>query len=1001
MLFQVLGPLGVDVDGTSVVIGGVRPRALLTALLLEPNTVVSRRRLASAVWGDDLPKAVDSALHTTVARLRRALGPAGAAVLTRTPGYLLQVDDDAVDATRFEALHGSARAMAAKDPPGALRLLDEALALWRGPAYAEFAHTFARATALHLEELRLCALEERLALLLRCDRVAEAVAGAREMAARHPLRSGPAEVLMRGLHATGETSAALAVFRRHRETLAEQIGLEPSFGLRDLEASLRREQRARDAPAGLSPADLESWPGWTRPPGGVAPPAVGSEAAPPPSLPVPVGQSRVRVGALPWRPPAPVGRDVELARLRRLLATRRLTTVVGPAGVGKTSLALELAHGLAAEGASIWWLDLSAVPPGDVVTAVADAVGVSVADVADRTGALCRALTGRRGLLCLDGAERVRDAAAGVIDRLADALPDLRVLVTSREPLALRAELTCDLRPLAVPPDADASDPAVWWFADRAGGLDLGRPGTTRLVADLCRLLEGLPLALELAAAATTELGLARVAEELGSRLERLDGEPAATRRGAALRGVLAWSYDTLAADERLLLARLAAFPGACSLDQIEAVCTDRYLPPARTAPLIARLVARALVQTGAGRFRLVQAVRGYAREQLAAVGAELALRDRHARDTAARLAIWRPQLWGENEAAAVAVLTGLAGDLHAAWRHAARHDRELALLLAADVFDFAYARQRLDMLTWGAWAVSWNLDHANLSRAFAAAAAAAWSAGRVAEARDLARQGIVVAGVEQPPAAARPLAVSADIAMFEGRVGDALAQYRTAAALHRASGAHVEALLAEISVLQILVAADPTTVTRADVDDLLAEAHRSGNTSVLSRAYHIAGEAASDEPERAQLAFSAAVHHGMQSDNRRSVLSARTSSVSLAALTGPPVPALEQFNDILDQWEGQGNEATLWLVMACLVVLLARLDAHDDAATLAGAVLEVRERQPLLVRHLARLDTALDEVRRRLGSDRTADLLEHGSTLALPAALAHARRAVHAAWPE
>ncbi|WP_345605011.1 AfsR/SARP family transcriptional regulator [Pseudonocardia adelaidensis] len=236
-----LGPLEVSGGGATVP-RGAGPRALLTALLLPPNSVVPGYRLAEAIWGTDPLDRIDNALHQAVTRVRRALGPAGAAaVVTRSPGYLLVVGAASIEAACFEAQYRGALARAAADPGAAVDMLEEALAWWRGPAYAEFADGFARPAATHLEELRLAAREDRAGLLVACGSTAEAVAAASDLAAENPLRERPVELLIRALYAAGRTADALAAFRRHREHVARELGLDPSRGLRELEARILRD----------------------------------------------------------------------------------------------------------------------------------------------------------------------------------------------------------------------------------------------------------------------------------------------------------------------------------------------------------------------------------------------------------------------------------------------------------------------------------------------------------------------------------------------------------------------------------------------------------------------------------------------------------------------------------------------------------------------------------------------------------------------------------------
>ncbi|HEV2892472.1 MAG TPA: BTAD domain-containing putative transcriptional regulator, partial [Actinomycetota bacterium] len=329
----ILGPLEVRVAGRPFPVPGARQRALLAALLLRRGTVVPVDRLVDEVFGEAPPRAARNALQTYVTRLRQSLGPAAAAVATRAPGYVLELPGDAVDAEVFAALLGQARV--AGTPSAALALLDQALGLWRGPAYAEFASTAARGEALRLQELRLAAEEDRAVLLLRLDRVAEATAALEAIAAREPWRERAVELRVTALAQAGRTGHALAAFAGYRDRLRDELGLDPSPRLRRLEEQVLRGTLAPVAPA--------------RSGHGRRPPAA--------------------------RPTSFVGRERELALVGEAIAAAPLVTLVGPGGVGKTRLAQEVAD----LQDPVWWVDLAPLRDPDAVAyAVAEAAGVDV-----------------------------------------------------------------------------------------------------------------------------------------------------------------------------------------------------------------------------------------------------------------------------------------------------------------------------------------------------------------------------------------------------------------------------------------------------------------------------------------------------------------------------------------------------------------------------------------------------------------------------------------------
>jgi predicted ATPase len=306
------------------------------------------------------------------------------------------------------------------------------------------------------------------------------------------------------------------------------------------------------------------------------------------------------------------------------LATRRLVTVVGPGGVGKTRLMIEAGHQHMRRGGTAWWADLTTVEPKRLVPALSEATGVELQLADDPTAALCAALRTRRGLLCVDNAEHVLDALAPVLEALLASAPELVVLVTSRERVALDGECVRMLAPLPLPQGADRTNPAVRLFVERAPGLaqqDLA-DDDVGLVALICRRLDGLPLAIELGAARAAAFGLSELAGRLGQRLDLLaGGRRTAATRHRTLRAVVDWSHGLLTPAEAGLFHRLAVFPGAFSLDQVETVCADELISRPAVAGLLARLIEQSLVQSARGRLWLLETLRAYAGEQLDASG--------------------------------------------------------------------------------------------------------------------------------------------------------------------------------------------------------------------------------------------------------------------------------------------------------------------------------------------------------------------------------------------
>ncbi|WP_407566688.1 BTAD domain-containing putative transcriptional regulator [Polymorphospora sp. A560] len=617
MQFGVLGPLAVTTDaGGPVTVPGAKVRALLADLLANRNQVVSADRLIDDLWGDAPPANAAGALQVRVSQLRKALDDAepGARDLveSRPPGYVLRTT--AVDADRFAELSGA----------GDVERLAAALELWRGEPYADIADAeFVRAEATGLAERRL-AVHERLAdaRLARGehDLVAADLAA---LVARYPLREGLRALHLRALYAAGRQSEALDSYADLRDRLADELGLDPGPDL----VALHRRILAQDA-------------GLSAPPRSAPPAAALVMPGPPPAA------ALVR-NSIPARLDELVGRAEALTELRVLLAGRRLVTLVGPGGVGKTRLATEAAReaGTAPDGVDgpvfpdgVHLVELAALPAGD--PGVADRV-LAALDVHESTGAggaaggrLLAALRHRRLLLVLDNCEHVVEPAADLVARLLRDAPGVTVLATSREPLGLTGELLWDVPPLAVPADDGDVDAvrrsaAARLFAARAAArqrdfrLD---ERTAPAVARLCRRLDGLPLALELAATRVRSLGLAGVVDRLDDRFGLLATSARdVPARQRTLTAVIGWSWDLLDDRERAVLARLAVFGDGCTLDAARAVC-------AADSDVLGRLVDRSLLvldeTAGGPRYRLLESVAAFALERLADADA---VRARHA----------------------------------------------------------------------------------------------------------------------------------------------------------------------------------------------------------------------------------------------------------------------------------------------------------------------------------------------------------------------------------
>ncbi|MGW3322660.1 BTAD domain-containing putative transcriptional regulator [Streptomyces virginiae] len=627
MRISMLGALDVrGEDGSGVGVGGTRLRALLILLALEPGRVVASELLVDGIWQDTPPAGAANALQALVSRLRRTLPDID--VESHPAGYRLLVEPDAVDVIRFERLAAAGRGALARDPDTAARLLREALELWRGPALLDVAASPSfRAPVTRLSELRTAVLEDRVEADLRVGRGRELTAELTSLVAEHPLRERLVGALMRSLVAAGRPAEALTVYGNARTALAEELGVDPSPELSALHTAVLRGQV--EVPAGPSPA------GDGRPPAPDAP-TPSPSLSPPPSPP----PTNLRAGLASF-----VGRDEDLGQVDSLMARFRLTTLTGPGGAGKTRLAVQSARPLLARFPDgVWLVELGPLSAeADVAPAVLNALALrdQAATTGDPLDRLVAALRTRTALLVLDNCEHLVEAAAATADRLLGACPDLRILATSREPLGLTGEALWPVRPLALPPpDADATQAlsyaAVRLLNDRATAARSDFAVTeesARAVTRICRALDGIPLAIELAAARLRTMSVEQLATRLDDRFRLLTGGArTAQRRHRTLRAVVDWSWELLTEAERALLRRLAVFPGGATVEAAEAVCAGGPVEAYDVLDLITSLTDKSLLVTaGDGRYRMLETIRAYGLERLEEAGEREPLRRAHA----------------------------------------------------------------------------------------------------------------------------------------------------------------------------------------------------------------------------------------------------------------------------------------------------------------------------------------------------------------------------------
>ncbi|MFC0437016.1 BTAD domain-containing putative transcriptional regulator [Kutzneria buriramensis] len=594
----VLGPVEVAGPGGRVDLRGRGQRTLIARLATQPGTTMPQDALVKALWPQAPPPTAVKTLHSHMARLRQQLRRAGVAdaIATRDPGYVLLASPNTVDAIRFEDLAAAGRnALAMGKNELSSGLLRAALTLWRGEPLIDCRPgEWARAVAVRLGEIRFAASEDLISARLALGEHVTAIGELESLVTQHPFRERLWELLILALYRSGRQGDALAAFHRARATLVDELGIEPSRQLRQLEGAVL----AADPTLDLSAAP-------TRPAAG-----------------------RVTAGRSQHRVPVPltrlVDRAADISRTQWLLDRRRLVTLTGPGGCGKTRLAIAVAAGYDTD--ELGFVDLTSLTgPALVPQSVADAFRLPEHAGRDVLDTVVDHVRDRTTLLVLDNCEHLVRACAQLVRALLSVCPTLRVLATSREPLHVPGESVHTLRPLPTPdPDAThsfddlASYDAVQLFVDRAqeAGAHIEKDrATAQALATICASLDGLPLAIELAAARTAALPVSRIAEHLRDRFLALcSGGHGARPQHRALHATIKWSYDLLTPDEQALFRNLAVFAGGFELPAVEALW-----PHHNAVDLLGRLVEKSLVtkETDTARYRLLDTIRHFAAEQL------------------------------------------------------------------------------------------------------------------------------------------------------------------------------------------------------------------------------------------------------------------------------------------------------------------------------------------------------------------------------------------------
>lgn len=963
MLFQVLGPLRLMEDDREIDLRSRRRRVLLVSLLVHAGEVVAVSRLVDILWGGDPPGSARQSLQSHVSRLRSTLRSTGGApqrVFTRGSGYVLTfASGDEFDATRFEEEVTSARTRLADQPDRALRLLESALGRWRGPAFADVPDAEpVRAEAVRLEQLRREATDARVEALLVLDRHDDVVGELEARVCEHPLREVPVRQLMVALFRAGRQVEALEAFRDYRERLADELGIDPSPELTRLHQRVLQQDPQLQATVHRQDA--------------------GDALA----------RREVGVPLAPVRAVSSfVGRDGMVGSVSRLLTDVRLLTLTGPGGVGKTRLAAEVAaHTAERFDDGVVTVELAPIREADALEhAVAGALDV-IAGRQDVREALVSALQGRRLLLVVDNCEHLVPAVADLVDDLLRRCPTLTVLATSRERLAVDGEHLWRVPPLDLPRSGRdlpveeiAESPAVRLFAERAAAVAHGfslTDGNIEPVVRVCTRLDGLPLAVELAAARLAAMSVHEVAERLDHRFRILAGGPRHdSGRHRTLREVVDWSYSLLDSQEARLFDRLSVFLGGFTLEAAEHVCAVGDLQAADVTQHLPGLVDKSMVLRTGTRYDLLETLRLYGAERLDERGQIPTLRRAHAGYFAGLAETAGRAVTGPDEADWVHRIDDEVDNLRAAHRWAlVAGEAELALRLSAPLAFYADWRSRGELLSWAEQAASMPSahQHALEPMALAAAARGASDRGQLDRAGFLAGRGLEAAPDPDDPRRVPPLRALGLVAFFQGRLQDS--QRLQLEVLRTAQAAGDLQNVIEAWAMQALIAAysgdQPRAVDAAErachlADDL-------GNVHMRALARYCRGEALTPtEADEALADLEESVALARLVGARLIEGVALVSIGSIRAERDEPAAALEALRRAVERWRRSGDWTHQWTTLRNLAFLLVRLGEDETAATLLGAAQTTTTSPRVYGGDADRLRESAELLRRRLGDER------------------------------
>ncbi len=926
--FRLLGDVEAWADGQRLDIGPARQRCVLAALLIDVNRLVPTDQLIDRVWSDELPHRARNSLAGYLSRLRQVIASDDAEIARRPGGYVLTADPLSIDLHCFRRLTGQARA--ATDPLEADGLFEKALALWRGVPFASLDTPWLNDVRTALEAERLAAALDRIDSGLRVGRHGELLPQVAAMVSDHPLDERLAGQLMLAQFRCGRQADALQTYRAMRERLIEELGTDPSPALRQVHQQILDGDPGHHVP---SPAQQVSVT--TRP-----------------------------RGCVPRRATSFVGREDDITSVAGAVGEGPLVTLTGVGGVGKTRLALEVASRLEElfdDGA--WFCELAPLDDGSAVGhAVAAALRLQQQQGLGIDATVIEFLRTHRLLLVMDNCEHVLAAAARLVDQIVRHCPHVVVLATSREALGVEGELILPVPSLPV-------EDATRLFAERARA---GRPDfdidrePVGAVAEICRRLDGLPLAIELAAARMRVMNSLDVARRL-DRLRLLSGGARdASPRQQSLAATIDWSYRLLTDAEQALFVGLSVFAGGFDLDATHGVCGADRDTEDDTLDLLTGLLDKSMVKmrlgTDRSRYLVLETLRAYGRDRLREHGIADVYADRHAKyytELAERAAIG---MHGADEGAWVDRMLPDYDNLRAAFEHViADRDIDIALRLVTSLSEFVHLRIGYESSGWAERTVELaDPDHPLFAAAVGFAARGAWNRGEFDRARSLASLADGRVPARGNGRIAYPGDVLADLALYEGDADGALAHYDAEMARARGEGDSIRLVWTLFYVAICHAALRTPDDGVAAAQEAVAISDTTANPTARSMARYALGLVLKKtDPDRALELFDHAAELAASVQNFWWHGIASMEAAATRAVHGETGSAAKALIDVLDHWDRVGDWSQQWLNLRYVTRFLVRVGADDDALTLHHALVDAGKGSPLTADQVVGLGAA------------------------------------------